>query len=193
MDIGCYKSAINRRPAIHTHAWFPNKHALTDAYAMTLNSKTSVPATSAQDMNKSWKKFQSQGASRFAAAFVCFFSLHWLRPDPVWSCGLCPSCFWPSACSLLCTACCWRLLLFLRLLFPHLQLPRTGKYLHTHTHSGCLLAWPWQRLCLGHTMPSLLLPFYASPVQGTCSANSTDLRSHFHLQRHSSQLRSLLS
>lgn len=44
---------------------------------MTLNSKTSVPATSAQDMNKSSKKFRSQGARKelcragFAAAFVC--------------------------------------------------------------------------------------------------------------------------
>lgn len=101
MDIGCNKSAINRRPAIHTHAWFSNKHALTDAYAMTLNPKTSVPATSAQDMNKSSKKFRSQGARKelcragFAAAFVCISSLHWPRPDPVCSCGLCPSSFWP--------------------------------------------------------------------------------------------------
>lgn len=161
MDIGCYKSAINRRPAIHTHAWFSNKHALTDAYAMTLNPKTSVPATSAQDMNKSSKKFRSQGARkelcragllrRLFAFLVCT--------------GLVLTLFDPVAYVLLPSGpvvCCVqrrRLLLFLRPLFPHLQLPRTEKYLHTRTHSGCLLAWPWQRLCLGHTMPSLLLPF----------------------------------
>lgn len=113
MDIGCYKSAINRRPAIHTHAWFSNKHALTDAYAMTLNPKTSVPATSAQDMNKSSKKFRSQGARKelcragFAAAFVCISSLHWPRPDPVWSCGLCASSFWPCCMLRAADACCF--------------------------------------------------------------------------------------
>lgn len=70
--------------------------------------------------------------SRFAAAFVCT-GLGLTLFDPVAYVLL------PSGLAVCCVQR-RRLLLFLRLLFPHLQLPRTGKYLHTRTHSGCLLA-----------------------------------------------------
>lgn len=88
---------------------------------------------------ESWTENLSQGArhailekwslaSRFSAfsqGFVYFSSLHWPRL----------TLFDPVACSLLPIACC--LLLVLRLLFPHLQLPRIWKYLHMRTHCGC--------------------------------------------------------
>lgn len=127
------------------------------------------------------------------AFVVCFASLHW--PTRLTLCVFDPVAYvllafsldslslsqFPIAYCPLCTAACC-LLLFLRLLFLQLQLPHSGKYLHTRTHSGCL----------GHTMPSLslplsfTLPFYASPVSRMPRAlpnpnpnpTQTDLLSH---------------
>lgn len=166
MDIGCYKSAINRRPAIHTHAWFSNmlmQSSLTE---------TSVPATSGQDTNKSWKTYsRSQGARCVLFAYTVCTGLDW-HCLILWPMSFCPV----LACSLIFLLWACGLLLF-RAAFVFTFAAAWHWKIFAYAHAQWVST---QRLCLGHTMPSRLPYLFTHHLSEQCHVlGPTDLHTHF--------------